>query len=110
MITDHEARKLAEEKDHPFQTVRERELARRLKEAEAREAVMVEALKEIRGVSCGETDVPELDVYSATDTDALAWVFHKSEEILSLASPRAKQILADTERYQNGLRAQKEGP
>ena len=37
MITDEEARKLAEEKDHPFQTVRERELAQAKEQLAARE-------------------------------------------------------------------------
>ena len=63
------------------------ELALRLKEAEAREAVMVEALDKIKA----HYNYPQ-EIYKAAHSIAT--------EALSLASPRAKQILAVVEAAQ----------
>lgn len=62
-------------------------------ELTAQVAVMAAALKEIRGVACGEAEVPGLDVYSAADTDGLAWVYKRAELALSKLPAEAEKLV-----------------
>ena len=47
----------------------------RLEKVEAQVARLNEVIAKIQAVSCGEETVPDIEIYSAEDSDALNWIF-----------------------------------